>query len=97
MKVYSVVLSRRAEAQLASIERIVAERDSPLAAARFIERLNREIEKLEIFPERGTVQPDLSPGIRITGIHKNVSIAFVVHETVVEVLRITYAGQRLNL
>ncbi len=97
MKVYSIVLSKRAEAQLASIERIVAERDSPLAAARFIERLSRESEKLEIFPERGTVQPDLGPGIRVIGIHKSVSIAFVVHEAVVEVLRISYAGQRLNL
>lgn len=97
MKVYPVLISAKAEEQLRAIQLIVARRDGPPAARRFIDRILTEIGKLEIFPERGTVRLELGPGIRVIGVHRSIDLAFVVHAEFVEVLRVTYAGQQLNL
>ena len=97
MKVYPIVVSAFAENQLRAIGAIVVRRDGDRAADRFIDRILGEIQKLEVFPERGTVRHEIGPGIRVIGVHRSVDLAFVVHEDFVEVLRVTYAGQQLNL
>lgn len=97
MKIYPIVVSAVAEEQLRAIRAIVARRDGIRAADRFIDRILGEIAKLAVFPERGTIRVELGPGIRVIGVHRSVDLAFVVHDEFVEVLRVTYAGQQLNL
>ncbi|MDZ4366104.1 MAG: type II toxin-antitoxin system RelE/ParE family toxin [Afipia sp.] len=48
-----------------------------------------------MFPERGTRRDDLSPGLRIVGFERRVTIAFVVEEDEVIVLNILYGGREL--
>jgi toxin ParE1/3/4 len=72
------------------------EQQSPLNAARYVEKIEAFCMKLEYFSERGIRRDDLRPGIRILGFKNRISVAFVVSEEVVEIVRILYGGRDLQ-
>jgi toxin ParE1/3/4 len=86
---------RFAAEALADLDRIFTQL-LPVAGERvardFVERLEAACLDLRTFPERGTVRAHVRPGLRIIGYRRQASIAFVVTEGEVLVLRVFRRG-----
>jgi toxin ParE1/3/4 len=65
-------------------------------ARSFVDRLVESCLKLDDFPARGTVRDEIRPGLRIIGYRRQASIAFVVGEADVVILRIFRRGQDVH-
>ena len=61
-------------------------------AGDYIGRIEVACMSLAIFPERGTVRSHIHPGLRIIGFERSASIGFIVHDGVVDILRILPKG-----
>ncbi|MGO4570022.1 type II toxin-antitoxin system RelE/ParE family toxin [Rhizobium sp. 2YAF20] len=97
MKRYRVRLVERAEADVAEIYRFVRRKSASTSVARnYIARIRAFLAEFETFPERGTVRANVREGLRIVGFERRVSVAFVVEDSEVIVLRILYAGQEFE-
>lgn len=97
MKYYAVRLSPEAQTDLVRIHgRIVEKSSFPITADRYIERVSGFLASLNVFPERGTVRDEIRPGLRIIGFERSASVAFVVEENEVVVLRILAKGQEFD-
>ena len=92
MKSYRV---RFAEEALADLARIFADllpvAGEPLARD-FVGRLEGACLKLATFPERGSLRAGIRPGLRIIGYRRQASIAFVVTDAEVLILRVFRRG-----
>ncbi len=92
MKLYPV---RFAEEALDDLGRIFAEL-VPVAGERvardFVGRLEAACLDLATFPERGSVRDHVRPGLRIIGHRRQASIAFVVTDSHVLILRVLRRG-----
>ncbi len=92
MKSYRV---RFAEEALADLARIFTDllpvAGEPLARD-FVGRLERACLKLATFPERGSLRAGLRPGLRIIGYRRQASIAFLVTDAEVLILRVFRRG-----
>ncbi|WP_137131708.1 type II toxin-antitoxin system RelE/ParE family toxin [Rhizobium sp. FY34] len=98
MKTYSVRLTPEAEADLFDIYLYIRDASgSAVLAANYLSRLRRFLSALEIAPERGTIRTDVREGLRIIGFERAASIAFVVENENVVILRIAYRGKLLGL
>lgn len=94
MKRYDVRLTTEAELDLANIYRYTSNSSASSATARgYITRIRTFLAGFETFPERGTVRSEIREGLRIVGFERRVSVAFVVEDSEVVILRILYAGQ----
>lgn len=60
----TLVFSEKARDDLLNILRYIA-RDKPLAAARFVDKLEHQCEFLARFPESGTKRDDLAAALRL--------------------------------
>lgn len=97
MKHYTVRLSPEAETDLVHIHGYVERRSaSTVTADRYIERIDGFLSSFEVFPERGTVRDEIRPGLRIVGFERNVSMAFIVEEYDVVILRVLAGGREFN-
>ncbi|MBX4958693.1 type II toxin-antitoxin system RelE/ParE family toxin [Rhizobium lentis] len=97
MKRYRIRLTNEAELDLAHIYRFVRKNSaSSITAREYVARIKRFVDGFETYPERGSIRDDVRPGLRIVGFERRVSVAFVVEPTEVVILRILYAGQRLE-
>jgi len=97
VKRYHVRLTDEAEADVARIYRFVRRKSASSEVARnYVGRIRSFLKEFETFPERGTVR-DIRDGMRIVGFERRVSIAFIVENGEVVVLRILYAGQQLRV
>lgn len=92
MKSYQV---RFADEALADLGRIFAEL-LPVAGERvardFVGRLEAACLKLSTFPERGSIRSHVRPGLRMIGYRRQASIAFVVTDAEVLILRVFRRG-----
>lgn len=61
-------------------------------AGAYIDRIEATCMALATFPERGTVRTHIHPGLRIIGFERSVSIGFIVHDGIVDILRILPKG-----
>jgi plasmid stabilization system protein ParE len=93
MRGYKVILAKTAEEDLLSIFRYIGTRASRTIALAYVRRIRSFLERLADFPERGTVRNDIRPGLRIIGFERRVSVAFVVEDRNVVVLRLLYGGR----
>ena len=93
MKVYEVVLSPEAQADLLDLYDWVAEQASPIVALRYIERIEDHLKGYAHAPERGHRRDDLRPGLRVAGFERRVTIAFMVEEDRTTILRLAYGGR----
>ena len=92
-KIRRVVYTDDAIADLLDICNYIAEHASATRALRYIDRLQRWIGKLERFPVRGVLRGDIRKDLRVAGFERRVSIAFIVEQDEVVVLRVLYAGR----
>ncbi len=97
MKYYAVRLSPEAQTDIVRIHaRIVEKSGSPVTADRYIDRISGFLSSLNVFPERGTVRDEMRSGLRIIGFERSASVAFVVEDDDVVVLRILAKGQEFG-
>ena len=66
---------------------------SPSFSKTYLGRVRKRIDTLAYGSERGTVREEAGVGVRVIGIMGPISVAFVVTDTRVVVLRILYRGQ----
>jgi toxin ParE1/3/4 len=92
-----VVYSEDARADLDQIFAWIADRGGVKVALVYTSRIERFCQKMNPFPQRGTVRDDLRPGLRTLGFERRTPIAFTVKGEDVIILRILYAGRSLDL
>lgn len=90
---YKIVFRPLAENDFVALYRYIAENSSRDRADAYIGRIEHACMALADFPFRGTQRDDLYPGLRITGFERRASIAFVVEDDTVRILRIFYGGR----
>ncbi|MGL5136322.1 MAG: type II toxin-antitoxin system RelE/ParE family toxin [Beijerinckiaceae bacterium] len=66
------------------------------AAARYVRRLREACEKLGHFPERGSRRDDLLPGLRLVGVRRKATIAFIVQDGEVRIIRVFGRGRDVD-
>lgn len=93
MKPRRVVLSPEAADDLAGIYDWVSERASPRVAIGYLHRLERYLQGMSAGSERGRLRPDIRPGLRTVGFERRLTIAFVVDDEAVTILRVFGPGR----
>ncbi|WP_112498582.1 type II toxin-antitoxin system RelE/ParE family toxin [Agrobacterium sp. lyk4-40-TYG-31] len=98
MKRYDVRLSPEAETDLVDIYRYVsAASQSQTMARQYLDRITSYLSSFEVFPERGSLRNDIRQGLRVVGFERTISVAFIVEDGSVIILRVAQNGQQLNL
>jgi len=92
VKSYTVRFSDEALADLAEIFTDLLPVAGEHVARDFVGRLEATCLELSTFPERGSIRSYVRPGLRLIGYRRQASIAFVVTETNVLILRIFRRG-----
>jgi toxin ParE1/3/4 len=90
---YRVILSPEAQGDLIALYDYIAEQASPSVAARFLERVEVHVRGFAISPLRGTQRDDIRPGLRTAGFERRITIAFMVSDVDVIILRLFYGGR----
>lgn len=89
----TVVFSPEAAADLVNLyDRIVHAAGGHVALG-YLDRIERFCLGLDLASERGHRRDDIRPGLRIVGFEKRVTVAFVVGETEVTILRLFLKGR----
>lgn len=92
---YAVQFAPEAQDQLIAIEQHIIEVGSPVTAARYVDAIIADCERLAIFPLRGRRRDDLMLGMHTTHYRGSVVIAYLVDADaeVVSIIGIFYGGQ----
>ncbi|MDZ4790840.1 MAG: type II toxin-antitoxin system RelE/ParE family toxin [Hyphomicrobiales bacterium] len=93
MKLRAVELAEDAKNDMIAFYDWIAKATSPATALSYIERIETYIQGFEVASECGHLREDIRPGLRIVGFENRVTIAFVVEDERVVILRLFYAGQ----
>lgn len=93
MKERRVVFSLEAQEDLLGIYDWVASKASPTVAIGYLDRIEGFCASLKIGAERGTRRDDIRPGLRTLGFERRITIAFMVEDHKVVILRLFYGGQ----
>jgi toxin ParE1/3/4 len=88
-----VVYTPDAQADLDELFAWIADRADEATAERYMRRIRRPCERLDLFPERGTKRDDIAPGLRTFGVERRVTIAFKVYDDRVSIIRVLYGGR----
>lgn len=96
MKKFEVRFRPMAEADLFELYNYIAERDGPVIAGNYIDRIEAACRSLETVPRRGAVRDDVRPGLRTMGFERRATIVFHVAKTEVTIVRILYGGRDLE-
>jgi toxin ParE1/3/4 len=88
-----VVFTPEARNDLFEIYDWIATKTSPQIAISYIDRIEAYCLGFELASERGHRRDDISPGLRIVGFERRVTIAFAVDDDRVTILRLFYGGQ----
>lgn len=93
MKRRHVEISDDARTDLIELYDWISTRAGSKIALGYVERIEDHLKGFEIGSERGQLREDIRPNLRTTGFEKRVTIAFVVEETRVVILRVFYGGR----
>jgi toxin ParE1/3/4 len=91
-----VFYSEAALEDLQGIFDYIADQAGPVVAGRYVDRLKRNIDGLDLFSERGARRDDLRPGLRLIGFERRVTILFTVSDRQVAVVAVAYGGQDID-
>jgi toxin ParE1/3/4 len=89
---FEIIISPEAQADLDSITDYLFEVGGVSAEAKFINQFDKILKSFEVFPHQGDIHDEHFMGLRIVGIAKRATIAFVVEDYKVIILRIIYKG-----
>ena len=96
MKQRPVILDPQASIVLDEIYVWVARHADEAVADRFTQRLLTFCDRLRMAPKRGVVRDDFRSGARLIGFERSVSVAFVVTEDEVRILRLLSRGRQFD-
>lgn len=92
MKQRRVLLAPEAVADVNEIYEWVADAASHPIAMSYIERVETFCHDLGVGSERGHLRSDVRPGLRVIGFERRLTIAFMVGEETVTILRVFATG-----
>lgn len=93
MKRRDVVFSPEAQDDLFALYEWISIKAGSGIALGYIGRIETHCNTFDFASERGTARDDIRPGLRIVGFEHRLTIAFIVSDTTVTVLRLFYGGQ----
>ena len=93
MKRRVVEISDEARNDLIRLYDRIAEAASPATALSYVEGIENYVLGFDIASERGVLRDDIRPGLRVVGYKHRASIAFIVEDERVIILRIFHGGQ----
>jgi toxin ParE1/3/4 len=93
MKTRHVVLAPEAADDLIGLYEWVAARASPVVAMGYLGRVESFLAGLSVGSERGQLRSDVRSGLRVVGFERRLTVAFLVDDDLVTVLRVLGAGQ----
>jgi toxin ParE1/3/4 len=93
MKRYEVSFRPHAEADLFALYIYIARESGRAVAGAYIDRIEAACLALATFPKRGRQRDDIRPGLRTMRFERRATIAFIVREAEVVIVRIFYGGQ----
>ena len=93
MRRRDVVFAPEAVDDLVRLYEWIANAAGPDTAMAYVERLEAYCLGFDLASERGTLRGDVRPGLRIVGFERRITIAFVVDDQSVTVLRLFYGGR----
>lgn len=93
MKSRPVVFAPEAHSDLIALYDWVSESAGPQVALGYIERIERFCQRLSVGSERGHRRDDIRPGLRILGFERRITIAFLVEDDRVVILRLFSGGR----
>ncbi|MBZ5762275.1 type II toxin-antitoxin system RelE/ParE family toxin [Rhizobium sp. VS19-DR104.2] len=93
---YTVRFSPEAREDVGKLLEYLVPRAGEAISRAYIGRLRAFCEGFETFPKRGTVRTDHLPGLRVIGFERSASVAFVVEDESVIILRIFHGGQDIH-
>jgi toxin ParE1/3/4 len=96
VKTFKVVFSRGATKDLDEILIYLAPRMGVSGALAYSERIRVYCLGLASFPKRGTQRSEVRSGLRLVGYHRKATVAFVVTDDTVMILRIFARGRAID-
>lgn len=93
MRLRRIAYRPSARGDLRAIGRWFTVRVSREFATSYLQRIRGRIDTLSYGSERGRLRSDLRKGLRIVAIMKSITVAFVVTDDTVIILRVFYGGQ----
>lgn len=93
MRERAVSFSDEARVDLIRIFDYLASIAGEIVALRYVDRIEKSILNLGFASERGQLRNDIRPNLRVVGFERRLTIAFVVEEYEVTILRIFSGGQ----
>jgi toxin ParE1/3/4 len=93
---HRVVLRPSARADLKSIFDWIERASGPERALAYVERIRAHYLGLSDFPKRGTNRGDLVAGLRTLSFERRATIAYLVEEDAIVILRILHKGRDLG-
>jgi len=93
MKRRSVYVSPEAYEDLMALSSYISTQSSAEVAARYIDRIEGFLSKLDMGSERGTRRDDIRSGLRVIGFEGRITVAFSSDDDRVTVLAILYGGR----
>ncbi|MBY5778652.1 type II toxin-antitoxin system RelE/ParE family toxin [Rhizobium leguminosarum] len=85
---YNVIFAPKASDDLENLLVYLIDEAGPETARNYVGKIVDYCLSFETFPERGAVRDDLRPGLRVVGYRGKASIASVVEENIVSILRV---------
>lgn len=93
MKRREVLFAPEAREDLIDLYTWIAAKADPNTALAYVERLEDFCNRFDLASERGQLRDDIRRGLRVVGFEKRLTIAFVVTDSAVTILRVYYGGQ----
>ena len=93
MKRRQVIFTPEARGDLFELYDWIAANAGASVAISYVERIEAYCLGFDIVSERGHRRDDISPGLRIVGFERRVTIAFAVDDDSVTILRMFYGGR----
>jgi len=88
-----IVFAPEARADLLALYEWISVKASPGVAMAYIERIEAYCNGFDLASERGQARDDIRLGLRIIGFEGRITIAFMVSDQTVTILRLFYGGR----
>ncbi len=93
---HEVVFAPEALDDLRALYDLITDAASPERAFGYVEEIRRHLLGFADFPQRGTRRDHIRPGLRTIGYRRRITIAFLVTEAEVVILRVLYGGRDVD-
>lgn len=92
----SIVFRPAAERDLSELYAFIADTAGRVVAGGYLDRIERACKALALFPERGRMRDDISPGLHTIAFERRALIVFRIGHAQVEIVRVLYGGRDIR-